>query len=389
MILRGDKRPAPGAPPRLMIVGGGTGGHVFPGVAVAQAWLARVPSGEVVFVGSPRGMEARAVPALGIPFVALDARRLKNAGLVERLRALFSLPAALYRGWRTVRAHDPLAVLGVGGYVSGPVVLAAALAGRPCAIAEQNARPGLTNRLLARVVQRIFTAFPEAQDTLPEAKIRMLGNPVRQDFVARAAAAEATHATRTEATRILILGGSQGARALNEKLPPALARLAATHQLTIRHQTGQGKDTPVREAYAAAGLTQARVEPFIDDMVTAIVDADLIIARAGATTVAELAAIGRPALFIPFPHAADDHQAANAASLVDAGAALMAREETLTEDRLVDLIGALLGDPDRLAAMARSARTRGRPEAAAAIVDALLELAGQPAPAPVRIQEAP
>ncbi|MEZ4431444.1 MAG: undecaprenyldiphospho-muramoylpentapeptide beta-N-acetylglucosaminyltransferase [bacterium] len=388
MILRGDKRPAPGAPPRLMIVGGGTGGHVFPGVAVAQAWLARVPSGEVIFVGSPRGMEARAVPALGIPFVALDARRLKNAGLVERLRSLFSLPAALYRGWRTVRAHDPLAVLGVGGYVSGPVVLAAALAGRPCAIAEQNARPGLTNRLLARVVQRIFTAFPEAQDTLPEAKIRMLGNPVRADFVARAAEA-ITHrdeATRAEATRILILGGSQGARALNEKLPPALARLAATHRITIRHQTGQGKDKPVREAYAAAGLAEARVEPFIDDMVTAIVDADLIIARAGATTVAELAAIGRPALFIPFPHAADDHQAANAASLVDAGAALMAREETLTEDRLVDLIGAPRR-PRPPAAMARSARTRGRPEAAAAIVDALLYFAGQPAL--VRNQEAP
>lgn len=387
MILRGDKHPAPGTPPRLLIAGGGTGGHVFPGVAVAQAWLARVPSGEVIFVGSPRGMEARAVPALGIPFVALDARRLKNAGLIERLRALFSLPAALYRGWHTVRAHDPIAVLGVGGYVSGPVVLAAALAGRPCAIAEQNARPGLTNRLLARVVQRIFTAFPEARDKLPEAKIRMLGNPVRQDFVARAAAAEATttraHATG-EATRVLILGGSQGARALNEKLPPALARLAATHRITIRHQTGAGKDAPVREAYAAAGLSEARVEPFIDDMVTAIVDADLIIARAGATTVAELAAIGRPALFIPFPHAADDHQAANAASLVDAGAALMAREETLTEDRLVDLIGSLLADPDRLTAMAHNARTRGRPEAAAAIVDALLALARHPAP----IQEA-
>jgi UDP-N-acetylglucosamine--N-acetylmuramyl-(pentapeptide) pyrophosphoryl-undecaprenol N-acetylglucosamine transferase len=378
MMLRGTTRPAPGAPPRLMIVGGGTGGHVFPGVAVAQAWLERVAGGEVIFVGSARGFEARAIPALGLPFEPIDARRLKNAGLIERIKSLFAMPAAIWRGLRIVRKHDPLVVLGVGGYVSGPVVLAAALAGRPCAIAEQNAHPGLTNRLLARVVQRIYTAFPEAARRLPARKIQMLGNPVRHDFVTRATYAEATRAPDHPATRILILGGSQGARALNEKLPPALARLAATHAITIRHQTGPAKDAPVRQAYATAGLPDAQVEPFIDDMVTALVDADLIIARAGATTVAELAAIGRPALFIPFPDAADDHQAANAASLVDAGAALMVREDTLTTDRLVELIGDLITDPDRLATLARNAKTRGRPEAAAAIVDSLLALAGRP-----------
>lgn len=384
MMFRGTTRPAPDTPPRLMVVGGGTGGHVFPGVAVAQAWLDRVDGGEVVYVGSPRGMEARVVPPLGLPFVPADSRRLKNAGLIERIKSLLSMPAAIWRGLRIVRAHDPVAVLGVGGYVSGPVVLAAALAGRPCAIAEQNAHAGLTNRLLGRVVQRIFTAFPEAAERLPRAKIHMLGNPVRAEFVAQVEAAKAAQPARSDATRLLILGGSQGARALNQKLPPALALLKARHpQLTIRHQTGRDKDAPVRDAYAQAGLTDVRVDPFIDDMVTAIVDADLVIARAGATTVAELAAIGRPALFVPFPYAADDHQAANAASLVDAGAALMAREDTLTTERLVELIGGLLDDPDRLAAMAARAHQRGRPEAAAAIVDDLLTLAGR-APDPAQ-----
>lgn len=372
MMLRGDKRPAPGAPPRLMIVGGGTGGHVFPGVAVAQAWLARVPRAEVVFVGSPRGMEARVIPALGHPFVPAEASRLKNAGLVERLRSLLSMPAAIWRGLRIVRAHDPTAVLGVGGYVSGPVVLAAALAGRPCAIAEQNARPGLTNRLLGRVVQRIFTAFPEAAERLPAKKVRMLGNPVRADFVA--AVADAPPAGRSR--NVLILGGSQGARALNHKLPPALLQLKARlPDLAVRHQTGRDKDAPVRAAYGEA--PDIRVEPFIDDMVEAIVWADLIIARAGATTVAELACVGRPALFVPFPQAADDHQTANAASLVEHGAALMAPEHTLTTESLVAQIGALIEDPARLAEMGHKARERGRPEAGAAIVDALCALSGR------------
>ncbi len=359
---------------RLMLVGGGTGGHVFPAVAVAEAWLREVPEGEVVFVGSPKGLEARVVPELGYEFVAVEARRLKNAGAAERLKSLLRMPLAIAKGMRLVRRLNPQVVLGVGGYVSGPVVLAAALSGRPCAVAEQNARPGLTNRILSRFARRIYTAFPEAAQRLPAGRVRELGNPVRG--VILEAAAQATPAGSTQ--RILVLGGSQGALALNRKLPPAFAALAARHpELQVRHQTGRGKADEVRAAYAELGF-EAQVDEFIEDVAGAITDADLVVARAGATTVAELACIGRPALFVPFPYAADDHQAANAASLVEAGAALMEREETLSPERLIDCLEGLLSDPAALAEMGRKAQGRGRPQAASAIVADLRDLAEVP-----------
>lgn len=373
MIFRGNKRPHADTPPRLMVVGGGTGGHVYPGVAIAEAWLQRVPRGEVVFVGSPTGLEARVIPALGHPFVPVEARRLKNAGLKERIKSLLRMPAAILEGRRVVRRHDPTAVIGVGGYVSGPVVLAASLGGRPCAVAEQNARPGLTNRILSFFVQRIFTAFPEAQERFNDRKVRELGNPVRRAFL------DAVSGGRVagEQCHILVLGGSQGARALNEMLPGAFATLLEAHpNLRITHQTGRDKDAPVRSAYAELGLDQVEVRPFIEDMAATMATADLVVARAGATTVAELAVLGCPALFVPFPYAADDHQAANAASLVTAGAALMEREGTLDSARLAALLAELLETPGRLESMSEAALERGRPEAANDIVDNLCELAG-------------
>lgn len=356
----------------LLIAGGGTGGHIYPGVAVAEAWIARVPGGAVVWAGNPDGMEGRVVPALGYPFEPVEARRLKNASAAERLRSLTAMPGALMAARRLLRRVDPAAVLGVGGYVSGPVVLAAALSGRPSAVAEQNALPGLTNRLLARFVDRVFTAFPEAEGRLPAGKVRLLGNPVRQAI--REAARRATPAGAGR--RVLVMGGSQGAKALNEKLPPALCALRRRFpDLTVRHQTGRDRDEPVRAAYAAGGFPEARVEPFIDDVAAALLDADLVVARAGATTVAELACVGRPALFVPFPFAADDHQAVNAASLVDAGGARMEREETLTAAHLEAVLAELLADPARLAEMGRRAASRGRPAAADDIVDDLREMA--------------
>lgn len=359
--------------PLLAVVGGGTGGHVYPGVAVAQAWLDNVPGGRVIYIGSPTGFEARAVPAMGLDFEPVEARRLKNAGLVERLKTLVRMPVAIWRGRALLKRLDPVVVLGVGGYVSGPVVLAAALTGRPCAIAEQNARPGLTNRILSRFVRRVYSAFPEVAERLPARKVKQLGNPVRRDI--RAVAAEAGEAGHTH--RILVIGGSQGAKALNDKLPPALAELRQRFgDLEVRHQAGRGKAEPVRAAYDAAGMTDAVVDAFIDDVAGAFAWADLVVARAGATTVAELACVGRPALFVPFPYAADDHQAANAASLVDAGAALMEREETLDQARLVSQLDALLGDPTRLAEMAAAARAVARPAAADDIVADLQALAG-------------
>ncbi len=354
---------------KLLLAGGGTGGHVFPAVAVAEAWLAQVPEAEVVFVGSARGLEARVVPELGYEFVPVEARRLKNAGTLERLRALGRMPGAILGAVRLLRRLEPTVVLGVGGYVSGPVVLAAALGGRPCAVAEQNARPGLTNRLLGRFVRRIYTAFPEAAERLPARKVRELGNPVRQTI--REVAASVDDAGRDH--RVLVLGGSQGARALNRMLPAAFGLLGHP-EVRVLHQAGRGNGEEVRSAYQAAGVSQVVVEEFIDDVAGAIEAADLVVARAGATTVAELACVGRPALFVPFPHAADDHQAANARSLVEAGAALMEREESLEPARLAALVGELIADPDRLAEMGVRARSRGRPAAAEAIVEDLQDL---------------
>jgi UDP-N-acetylglucosamine--N-acetylmuramyl-(pentapeptide) pyrophosphoryl-undecaprenol N-acetylglucosamine transferase len=354
-----------------MIVGGGTGGHVYPGVAVGEAWLERVPGASVTWVGSERGLEARVVPARGWPFVAVPVRRLKNAGAVERARNVAGLPASMWAAAAVVREHKPDVVLGVGGYVSGPVVLAAALGGRPCAVAEQNAIPGLTNRLLSRAVRRVFTAFPKAAERLPASKVRLVGNPIRRAL--RDAARDIPPAG--QGRRLLILGGSQGAQALNELAPPALARVRAQlPDLTVRHQTGRERGEAVRAAYAAAGFPEARVDEFIDDMAGALAGADLVLARSGATTLAELTVMGRPALLVPFPHAADDHQAANAAWMVEGGGALMARQEALDADRLAGVLGDLLASRDRLRQMGAAAKALARPDAADAIVDELVVL---------------
>jgi UDP-N-acetylglucosamine--N-acetylmuramyl-(pentapeptide) pyrophosphoryl-undecaprenol N-acetylglucosamine transferase len=363
--------------PLLAVVGGGTGGHVYPGVAVAQAWLLASSGARVVYIGSPTGFEAKAAPAAGLPFEPVSARRLKNASGLERLRTLLGLPAAVWRGAALLRRLRPDVVLGVGGYVSGPVMLAAALGRRPRAIAEQNARPGLTNRLLARLVPRVYAAFPEVAEVLPRSKVRLLGNPVRQAFLEAAAADPLSGARPPDRTRVLVLGGSQGARALNERMPPAFSALRARYPgLEVWHQTGRGKEEPVRAAYAHLGLP-ARVDAFVDDVPGALCWADLVVARAGATTVAELAVVGRPSLLVPFPHAADDHQAANAQSLVAAGAAVMAREETLDHTTLVARLATLLDEPAALAQMARRARDVARPDAARAIVADLLALVGE------------
>ena len=365
------KQNPPRLHPKLAVVGGGTGGHLFPGIAVAQAWLRRHPDGRVVFVGSERGIEARVVPALGYELILVPTERLKNAGVAERTRSLLRMPRSLWRARAVVRSLHPDVVLGVGGFVSGPVVLAAALSGIPCAVAEQNALPGLTNRLLSRVVRRIYTAFPEAEARLPGEKIRPLGNPVRDAIRLAAERASAVGAGR----RVLVMGGSQGSRTLNERLPTALAAVAARFpDMSVRHQAGMGNGDLVREAYRMAGLDGVVVEEFIEDVASAVVDADLVVCRSGATTVAELACIGRPALFVPFPFAADDHQAVNAASLVSVGAARMVREPELSPERLVAELAELLSTPELLSRMGMAARTRGRPEAAAAIAQDLSDL---------------
>lgn len=358
----------PKRPTRLMVAGGGTGGHLFPGLAVAEVW-ANHGEADVVFLGSPTGMEAEVVPKHGYPFFPLESRRLKNSSIKQRIASLVRMPFIILRAWRIMRHTRPDCVLGVGGYVSGPAVLAASLSGIPTAVAEQNARPGLTNRLLGRWVRRVYTAFPEAKSYFPSRKVRMLGNPVRSAF------APCEMPDLSGPRKILILGGSQGAKSINETMPKVLAVVAQRYDnFEVLHQSGKGRDSLVRAAYDAANLGKVRVSAFIDDMAQEVSQAHLVIGRSGATTVAELAAVGRPAYFIPFPYAADDHQAANADSLVDCGAARMIRESQIEIQQWAEELVALLSDSLLLEEMGNQARARGVPESAEQIVDDILSL---------------
>jgi UDP-N-acetylglucosamine--N-acetylmuramyl-(pentapeptide) pyrophosphoryl-undecaprenol N-acetylglucosamine transferase len=363
---------------RVIVAGGGTGGHLFPGLAVVEELRRRQPSLEVLFVGTARGIEARVLPPRGERLELLDVQPLKGRGAGALMRSLGVLPGAVGRAAGLVRSFRPDLVLGVGGYAAGPVLAAAAALGRPTALLEQNAHVGLTNRLLAPVVGRAYVTFPETAHGFPRRRVRVAGNPVRRAFV-DAARRAGTDPSGFEARSrgILVLGGSQGARALNEAVPEALAPLVAGTGLRVVHQSGQAMVDDVKRRYAELGC-EAEVVSFIDDMARAYTEAAVVIGRAGATTVAELCAIGRPAVLVPYPHAADDHQRKNADALADAGAAVCIPEDALSADRLQDALAPLLRDADARRRMAEAARAMGRPDAAAAIVDDLCEWLGCP-----------
>ncbi len=350
---------------RLLIAGGGTGGHLFPGVAIAEELRAREPEAEVLFVGTRRGIEARVLPELGWPLALIEVSGLKTVGVVGAIRGLFRLPRALWQARRLIKQLRPDAVIGVGGYASGPVVLAARLRGVPTAICEQNSIPGLTNKLLGRVVRRVFVAFDGSRRFFAAKKVALVGNPVRRELAAKLAASE-THADQI--VHVLVSGGSLGAVAVNALAAEALSKLAKERALAIVHQTGEKDLEITRKRYADAGVT-ADCRAFIKDMAAAYGDADLVIGRAGATTVAELAIAGKPAVFIPYPFAADNHQELNAREMAEHGAALMFRQSELTADKLADAIRPLLADPAKRAAMGEVMRSLAKPGAAAAVVD--------------------
>jgi UDP-N-acetylglucosamine--N-acetylmuramyl-(pentapeptide) pyrophosphoryl-undecaprenol N-acetylglucosamine transferase len=369
---------------RVLIAGGGTGGHLYPGIAIAEEVTAR-PGGEVLFVGTARGLEARAVPAAGYPLELLQVSGLKRMGLGATLRGLGRLPGALGRSLAILRRFRPDVVLGVGGYASGPLVLAAALTGRPTALQEQNSVPGFTNRVLGRFVRRAFIAFPEAAARFPAGKSLATGNPVRRAFLAGARAAAGAGAPGPGG-RVLVVGGSQGARAVNDLVLGAAQEWARAGCLpALVHQTGGADAERMTGAYDAiagpdAGLRgRIQVRPFIDDMVAAYAAADLVIARAGAMTLAELAILGKPALLIPLPTAADDHQSKNAAAFAAAGAALVLPQGDTSAVQLARTVTTLLGDPERRGAMAGAMSARARPSAAKDIVDELQALSGRKA----------
>jgi len=384
-----------GRPLRVLIAGGGTGGHLFPGVALAEEVRAR--GGEVLFVGTARGIEARVLPEQGWALQTIDATGIKGRGLRGLLAGLLRLPRAWWQSLRIVRQFRPDVVVGVGGYASGPVVATAAMLRRPTAILEQNSIPGITNRILARVVRRVFCTFPDRGGYFPARKVALTGNPIRRPILAALQAAGAEDAVGADgasvtkrAPRLFVFGGSQGARAINDMMlaatPALLARVPA---LEIWHQTGRGDQDRVRDAYAALGLEapRVRVADFLSDMATPYAWCDLVLCRAGATSLAELAAAGRPAVLVPFPHATDNHQEHNARALVESGAALLLREGEWSAEALCAALAGLLGEqngerhePDgesrlaRLAGMRAAMLGAARPEAARTIYDQLAAL---------------
>jgi len=350
---------------RVLIMAGGTGGHVIPALSLARGLDAE--GVEVAWLGSPRGIENRLVPEAGIPLHRIAVSGLRGNGAAGWLLAPFNLTRAVWQAWRVIRAFDPQLVVGLGGFASGPGGLAAWLARRPLVIHEQNAVAGLTNRALSRLARRVYAAFPQAFGARGE----VIGNPVREEIAALGESPRPAAAMRGRRLRLLVVGGSLGAQALNECLPEALARLPEGERPEVRHQAGRDKDAATREAYAREGVS-AEVTPFIDDMAEAYGWADLVVCRAGALTVAELAAAARPALFVPFPFAVDDHQTANARALVEEGAAELLPQTDLTAATLADRLAALL-DPDTLATMAVRARACAHLDAVERLVAGCME----------------
>ena len=363
-------------PLTVVMAGGGTGGHLYPGIAVARELLARVPGARVSFAGTAQGIEARVVPREGFALDLIRSAGLKGKSIVERVRGLALLPLGGGDAWRLLANRRPHLVIGVGGYSSGPVVALAALRGIPTLLLEQNAVPGLTNRLLARLVQAAAVTYDE---TLPYFKGKgfVSGNPVRSTFFESDRMDTREHPDAP--VGVLIFGGSQGAHAINLAAVEAAPELArATTRLVVTHQTGERDLGMVREGYRGAGLA-ARVEPFLYEMDREMKAAQVIVCRAGATTLAEITAAGRPALLVPLPTATDDHQRKNADVLARAGAAEVIDQRELTPARLAAAVLALAGDAGRRARMAAAARALARPDAARAIVDRALALAGHPA----------
>ncbi len=352
---------------RLLIAGGGTGGHLFPGVAIAEELRAREPDATIRFVGTRRGIEARVLPETGWDVAFIEVSGLKTVGALGALRGLVRLPKALWQARRAVKQFAPDAVIGVGGYASGPVVLMARLRGIPTAICEQNSIPGLTNKMLGRVARAVFLSFEMSRAFFKSRKIVMSGNPVRRPMLHKLLAAAPERAPAAPRS-VLVCGGSLGAVAVNDLAAQALIELAREAPLRIVHQTGdKGLEATVAR-YQAAGI-DADVRPFIKEMATAYQEADVIVSRAGATTVAELAIAGRPAIFIPYPTAADNHQELNAQEMAAAGAALMFRQAELTPDILAEALRKLLDDGERRARMGSAMKALARPGAAATIVD--------------------
>jgi UDP-N-acetylglucosamine--N-acetylmuramyl-(pentapeptide) pyrophosphoryl-undecaprenol N-acetylglucosamine transferase len=357
---------------RVVIAGGGTGGHLFPGLAVARALKARVPRAQISFAGTAAGIEARVIPATEFELDVIRSGGLKGKSAMAVLRGVGLLPLSGLDAWKVITRRRPDVVIGVGGYSSGPVVAVAAARGIATLLLEQNAVPGITNRLLAPLVKSAAVTYQSSLAYFGS-KGFISGNPIRQEFLHVDDAA--VHAV---GLRVLIFGGSQGAHAINLALVEAAPRLAGQASVSVVCQTGTRDFDMVREAFQRAGV-QGRVERFIDAMDREVNEAGLIVSRAGATTLAEITAAGRPSILIPLPTATDDHQRRNAEALREAGASEVIEQTSLTGELLVNRILALAADRERRVSMSAAARSLARPDAADRIVDTVLKLSGSSA----------
>ncbi len=350
--------------PTLMVMAGGTGGHIYPGLAVADALRDR--GWKVVWMGNPEGMEARIVPASGYEVAWVRFAALRGKGLLRKLLLPLNLLRGFAQAFGQIRRVKPDVVLGMGGYVTFPGGMMASLLGRPVVVHEQNSVAGLANKVLAGVADRVVTGFPDVLK-----KGEWLGNPVRADITAVAPPAE-RFAGRSGPLRVLVVGGSLGATALNETVPQALALLDPAERPLVTHQAGTKQIDALRAGYQAAHV-DGELLPFIDDMADRYADADLVICRAGALTVAELAAAGVASVLVPYPHAVDDHQTGNARFLAEAGAAVLMPQTELTPQRLAALLQKM--NRERLLAMAVKARECAKPDATARVADVCAGLA--------------
>jgi UDP-N-acetylglucosamine--N-acetylmuramyl-(pentapeptide) pyrophosphoryl-undecaprenol N-acetylglucosamine transferase len=358
---------------KVLIAAGGTGGHLYPGIALAQEFKRQVKEVLILFVGTSRGLESKVLEREGFSLKTIRVEGLIGRGLVKILKALMLLPVSLLDACRVLWDFRPDLVIGIGGYASGPLVLLAGFFKNRRVILEPNAIPGWTNRILMKIgrVDLAVLAFEETRAFFPRKtnQIAVLGNPVRRNLMVQPV--ENIHSKNT----LLVLGGSQGARSINLAMTEALGSFKRLKpDLLIIHQTGERDFEKVRQAYEESGV-KARVEPFLFDMAQVYRDADLVLCRAGATTLAEITACGKPAILIPFPHATHGHQLRNAMALAEAGAAVMIEDSQLSAPVLVNQVLELIGNPERLRRMAQQSRTMGNPRATEEIVKRCVELA--------------
>lgn len=353
----------------IMIAGGGTGGHLFPGVALARCFMERNPENRVLFVGTDREFECRTLEREGFDHLAIRAAGIKGLGIFGKLKAAFKIPGALFQSSSIINQFKPDIIIGVGGYSSGPVALAAWLKGIPVVVQEQNILPGITNKIMGRFASRIHVSFDESLEFFNAEKVMMSGNPVRQTILdARQRRDQRKADEQSRLFTLLVAGGSQGARSVNKAMVEALGFLTDKENLHVIHQTGETDFESVRDAYVREGIS-AEVSAFYTDMDVRYERADLVICRAGATTLSEITVMGLPSILIPFPFAADNHQVKNALSLVDKEAAEMIEDKELTGEYLASRLTYFRENPDELWRMEKASMAYGKPEAAKTIVE--------------------